>query len=478
MIPVPSHSLTIRDGGLGLIGSSTGQSFKVGSSTSGTAGTFYSFAGTDVQTVFDTLGEGPLPHAVAKHLIHSEGQPVVAYKQAPTTAGTSTAVTQTGSGPLVTLTGAPNDQYDAIVKIITGGAIGTSTFQYSLDGGDTWSVVYATAATFLLPSGVTANMAAGTYVVDTTYAWTDTAPTMTTADVGAAMDAIIASAYDGEFVHILGQTADAASCLTMATLVATKVTAAWAAHRYFFAVMEAPAVAPSGLATSFAAFESKGVVVVGGFAEIIDDKDSNIYKRSIARSIAPRIARNPIAVAIARDAADSDLDPLSDVVRLVPDGAAASTGYSDAATDPTLNNARFTTAMSFVGRGGYYPTGTGLTMASVTSDYQLIPYLRIILQAARAWYLYGLSNLGKRIRTNPDTGYIASAYGDAIEKAGESRIRAALGDAIEGVRVLVNRTDAITATQTLRAKVRVVVGGYIITFDSEIGLADSLPIAA
>jgi hypothetical protein len=61
----------------------------------------------------------------------------------------------------------------------TTGASGTATFRYSLDGGDTYSATYATAATFLLPSGVTANMAAGTYVISTTYTWTDTAPALT-----------------------------------------------------------------------------------------------------------------------------------------------------------------------------------------------------------------------------------------------------------------------------------------------------------
>lgn len=478
MIPVPSHNLTMRDGGLALAGSAVGSSFKIGTSTSGTASTFESFAGTDVQGVYDTLGDGPLPNATAKHLIHSGGQPVTTYKQTPTTAGASSAVTKVGGGPNVTLSGTPNDQYEYIIKIVGGGVVGTSTFQYSADGGDSWSPIYATAATFLMPSGVTANFAAGTYVANETYSWTDTAPTMTTGDVGTAMDAIIASAYDGEFVHILGQTADASSCLTMATLVATKVATAWAAHRYFFALMEAPAVAPSGLATSFSAFESKGVIICGGFAEIINDKTGEVQKRSVARSIAPRIARNPFAVAIARDVSDSDLDPLPDIVRLVPDGAAASTGYYDAANDQTLNNARFTTCMSFVGRGGYYPTGTGLTMASVTSDYQLIPYLRIILQAARVWYLYGLTNLVRRLRVDPKTGFILPLLADAIERQGESRIRTGLGDNIDGVKVTVNREDKIASEQVLRAKIRVVVGGYLITFESEIGLADSLPVAA
>lgn len=478
MIPVPSHNLTIRDGGLGLIGTSNaGVCVKVGSSTAGVAGTFYSFAGTDVQTVGDTLGHGPLARATPKHLIHSGGAQTIALKVTPSTAGSSSAITKSGAGPTMTLSGTPNDQYDSIVKIVLGGAVGTSQFQYSLDGGDSWSVVYATAATFLLPSGVTVNMPVGTYVLNETYSWTDTAPAMTTGDVGTALDAIIASAYDIEFVHILGSTADAATCLTMATLVATKVAAAWAAHRYIFVLMEAPAVVPSGLATAFAAFESRGVAIAGGYAEVIDDITSEVRKMSSGRVIAPRISRQPIDIALSRNESDSDIDPLVDVVKLVPDGAASSTGYSDAATDPTLNGARFSTLMSFVGRGGYYVTGTGVTMASSTSDYQQLPYLRIVLQAAKTWYAYGLSNLSRKLPTGDD-GFILPAFAESIEKAGEARIRAALGGAIQGVKVLVNRADPIASTQTLNAKVRVQVGGYLITFNSEIGLTASLAVAA
>ncbi len=474
MIPVPSHNLTVVDGGIGIVGSDSGLTLKIGTSTAGTAGLFYSYAGSDTQRVFTELGEGPGPHAVAKHLIQSGGKPVLFLKVAPSTPGSSSAVTKSGGGPTVSLTGTPNDQYDMQIAIVTGGAVGTSTFRYTMDGGDTWSDVYATAATFLLPTGVTANFAAGTYVALETYTWTDTAPAMNTTDVGTALDAATASPYEFEFVHIVGQTADAASCATMAALVSTKLVAAWGAHRPYFAVMEAPAVAPSGLATSFASYADKAVIACAGFAEVIDDKSGLIQKRSIGRVIAPRIARNPLAVAIARDPADSDLDPLPDVVKLVPDGAVASSGYSDAATDPTLNNARFTTCMTFVGRPGYYPTGTGLTMASTSSDFQLIPYLRILRKALVVWYAYGLTLMAKRLPTNPKTGFLQEAIASGIEKKGEALIRAALGNAITGVRVTVSRTDKVAQTQTLNSKVRIVVGGYAITVNSELGFADSL----
>lgn len=473
-IPIPSSTLTIIDGGLGISNAGTGTSFKVGVSSAGTAATFYSYAGSDTTQVVSDLGKGPLVDAIITHLIESEGQPVIAYKQAPSTAGSSTAVTQTGTGPVVTLTGAPYDQDEAIIKITVGGAIGTSQFIYSLDGGDTWSDAYATAATYLLPNGVTANMAAGTYVVDTTYSWTDTAPAMTSANIGAAMDAIIASPYLGEFVHVVGQAADASGALTIATLLATKVAAAHAAKKYLFAIFEAPAVDKATIATSFASFDNRYVWGVGGFMEYSDEQTARISKRSAGRVVVPQIARSPIAIQPSRDSGDSDLKSLNGIVRLVPDGAAASTGYHDEGSTPGLNAARFTSLMTIPGRAGFYITNV-LTLANGTSDYQLGTYVRIILAAARSWYTYSVTQFGRRIRKDPATGYIKDRIADAMETKGEAAIRTALGDAISAVKVLVNRTTDLAADPTVRATIRVVVDGYALAFEAELGLASSLP---
>lgn len=478
---LPQHNLTIRDGGLGLIAAdSVGLSVKIGSSTTGTAATFYSYQGTDVQTVFDDLGEGPLPHATAKHLLRSAGKPVLSYKATPSNAGASSAITRSGGsvGPLPTLSaGTANDQYDSQIVIVLGGAVGTATFKYTLDGGDTWSDTILTAGTYLLPSGVTVTFTAGTYVANEAYAWTDTAPSLSSADIGTAVDAVIVSAYDPEAIHVLGQAVDAAGTLTIATLLATKVTAAWAAHKYLWIAFESPAVAASLLITAFANFIGQGVVGFAGFCELVNDKDSRIQKRSIGRTLMPRIMRNPLAVHALRRVGDEDIESLPDVYTLVPDGAAASTGYHDEQATPGLDAARFSTLRTIPGAQGFYPSNA-LTFASSTSDFLQLPYLRIILQGARVWYQYGLTQLGARIRTNPDTGFIAGAFADAIETGGEAAIRANLGDAIEAVEVLVNRTDDVTADPTLRAKVRLVVGGYVLTFDSEIGLASQLSIAA
>lgn len=472
--PIPQHTMTLRDGGLGLSGVGADDLFcLVGSSSTGTAGTFYSYQGTDVQTVFDDLGEGPLPHQVAKHLLRSGGKPVLVYKSTAGTAGSVSAVTQSGAGPLPTLTGTPNDYHNAIVEIVVGGAVGTATFVYSLDGGDTYSEEIATAATYLLPSGVTVNFTAGTYVADETYSWTDTAPTLTNANVGAAFDAIIASAYQPVAVHVLGQAATTGDMATVATTCATKVSSAWAAKKFFYAIIEAPATTASSIITEVSGDTYAGVVICSGFAEVVVDKNSQIQKRASARVLVPRVARNPVGVHCLRDEADSDIDPLEDVVELVPDGAAASTGYHDEDRTPGANAARLSTLRTIAGIAGIYPTNMN-TFAAASSDFSQLPYLQIALKAMRVWYEWGVHQLGARIPKNPSTGYIDPRFAASLEQRGKAVLAAQMGRAVDAIQVLVNRTDDVSADPTLRAKVRLVCPGYILEFESEIGLASAL----
>src|SRR5579883_1488805 len=78
-----------------------------------------------------------------------------------------------GGLPTVTATGSPTYNYTSvIVKIVVGGSLGTATFQYSLNGGASYSAIYPTMGSFPIPaSGITVGFGAGTYVATTTYSW-------------------------------------------------------------------------------------------------------------------------------------------------------------------------------------------------------------------------------------------------------------------------------------------------------------------
>lgn len=100
----------------------------------------------------------------------------ISFPVAPTAAGTTP--------PAVTITGETTLALDSVlVDIQTGGSRGTATFQYSFDGGSTWSEsAVLTAATYEMklsgmPTGLTLNFPVGTYNADNTY--TSTQPKFT-----------------------------------------------------------------------------------------------------------------------------------------------------------------------------------------------------------------------------------------------------------------------------------------------------------
>lgn len=563
--PIPHHEQSIVDGGLGALPSSADGFFcKVGTSSLGTEGAFYLFRGRDVQTVFDTLGEGPLPDSVAKQLVESGGKDTLAYKCAAATPGSSTSITRSNGtdGPTLTLSGNPNNFGQYILRMVQGGERETeATFQYSGDGGDTWSDEIATAATYLLPSGVTVNFpittatmsgspsdvdfiaAADTigrntgsfttdgfrvpmklfidgtasndgdlartltnvatgllttdngivdesnvnaptitghqpYVAGETYSWTDTAPITSTGNIGTALDDIIDSVYDPEAVHVCGQASSAANSETMATLLATKRVSAWLVHKYFFVMFEAPAATRAALAAEFASFTDIATLGFGGFAEVLNDNtDAAIEKVNVGRVLSARIARQPIDIHILRDSSDVDIEPISSVRAILPDGSTDGDGYHDEARTPGLNAARFTTMMTIIGRPGYFPCNA-LTFAGPSSDFQELPKLRIILKVARVWYQYGLSQLAKKTQKDATTGKIRNVFADGIETKGESQIRAALGGAIEQVKCSIDRDTNLLIDPVVKTSVRVVVGDYMLVIRSSTGLAASLPAAA
>jgi hypothetical protein len=78
----------------------------------------------------------------------------------------------TGTNPPgVTLSGRPvAGDLEIIVQITTAGVLGAAVFQWSKDGGTTWTTGVATAASVALPTtGLTAAFAAGTYALDNLY---------------------------------------------------------------------------------------------------------------------------------------------------------------------------------------------------------------------------------------------------------------------------------------------------------------------
>lgn len=127
------------DGGTGQTAEFAKVACRVGVCTGGVAGTLYELSSGQDPT--PTLGYGPLPVADARASKLADADRYC-LKVAATTAGAISAVTQSGSGPLITVAGSAmdglsNTPYIAAkvkVKVIKGGALGTARVAVALDG--------------------------------------------------------------------------------------------------------------------------------------------------------------------------------------------------------------------------------------------------------------------------------------------------------------------------------------------------------
>lgn len=458
-MPNPNVFQTIVDGALGSAVSNTdGASALVGVSSSGTANTVYVF--TRPSDVSATLGSGPLVEA-ACYRLEASGGPVYC---CPVTSsvGSNSAVTAAGGGLAVTLSGTPLDAYQGKLKYISGGAVGTATFQYSLDNGDNWSDTLSTAATYALPgTGLTLTFPAGTYSTAHTHSWTSTAPYYTLSNLNSAINALLASPYAWEFCHVVGAGTAATDSATIAAGLQVLADSAASNYRYIWFLQEAADDTDTNLLSSFASFLGKNVAIGAGYCELRSSVSGRIYKRSIAwpaHAMAARVVqeRNGIATELGRVRNGS----LPGVVSL----------YRDEAATPALNAGRFITATTYVGNPGFFITESK-TMAAPGSDYALLPRLRVVNKAATICRQYLLTNVNETVETNSD-GTITEAAAQKIEEELNNQLSTQMVQTSRNVQrctVAVDRSVNVLSTSTLNVETRTKPYAYAKTINNTIG---------
>lgn len=102
----------------------------------------------DLRKLVDTIGR-PLLLESQKFgdLTTFCGVPLVVSDRVPLTGSSMGAVTSAGSSPpVITVSGVPLGAFNLSIKAIATGALATWTFQFSTDGGNTWSATMLSAA--------------------------------------------------------------------------------------------------------------------------------------------------------------------------------------------------------------------------------------------------------------------------------------------------------------------------------------------
>ncbi len=335
----------------------------------------------------------------------------------------SSAVTAPSSGtpppPAITLTGTPTAFIDAVVKISTGGTLGTAAFQVSIDGGLTYGDAQDTSAsspTYVIPnSGVTLNFAEGTYVKDDLYSFN------TYGSIAALFAAVDA-----------------------------KLTAAEEAYRYVGCVLELPDTTDAILAKATANLASTRVMYAGGYCDLASATSQ------IGRGVAKRPDAWPLAAWRGRLEIHEDLGKvkrgsLPGVSRL----------YRDEAVTPGYGAMRIATLRTIVGFPGFFAASdtNGDMMAPAGSDYSLSQYRAIMDRACTVNRALMIPYLNAELQLKK-TGEIAETEARGIESKVNGGLEAALlngadGRHVNAVQMRVDRSEKIGTTKNLTTDIAI-----------------------
>jgi hypothetical protein len=468
---LPGITVTTEERGLGLTQGAARAYAAVGTASTGPLGEVVGI--NDPGALTTTFGStGPLVEDIA-YTLATAGGPVYGVRVAASNVGAVGTVVHDGTGPStgVATTGTPLDDLDLVVKITKGGAVGTSTFRLSLDGGDNYSSDYATAATvsaFAAETGLTLTFAAGTYVVDDTYALAASGPTYSPTDLSAALDALRTSNVAFEFIHVLGTVggvSDAAKVTNLAALAAAvdvKLAQMYAAGRYKWALLEAPDVADSALgASGVTSFASSRIAIAAGYAEVTSPLTLRSNRRHAGMVVAAKAAKTPVHQSIGWVGSGS----LQGVSRL----------YRDEFKTPGLDDLRFITLRTLGEDPGFYVT-QGRTFAATGSDFSLLQYRRVIDLATTVARRALVPYINADLRIESDTGFIDKREAAAIERFVGGQLDAAVVASGHGssASVQINRTTNLLSSQTLPVRVRVVPRGVVQFIELSIGMLNPL----
>ncbi len=462
---IPNVNTTVLDNALGLsLGSSRRTQVKIGVSSAGPTNELVSI--NDFSTLKATFGTGPLVEAAAR-VIAIAGGPVYCMRVASSSAGTGT-LTKTGAGTATLALSSANvlDAYDVIIEIVTGGptlTAGVATFRYSLDGGNSYSPTLAvpTTGNYIIDGfgTITWTYSTGTALVaGDRWVGSYTAPGFSTSNLAAAMTALLADPRTWFAVHVVGVPADLTAARALYAALASHMATAFARYRYAFGVMEAPEGTDAALianTTGFGDLADVRVAVGGGSLDVISPISGRAYKRNVAWEAMARASK----VKPSQDIAAVEDGPLSGVVSLM----------RNEDSTPALDEARFLTARTIIGRQGFYVT-RGRLMAPAGSDFSLITNRRVMDIACNVSRDVALGFLNSKVPVNKN-GTILETAARAIEKVVEARLRGELvqtEDAVD-VSVAVDRAVNILSTGRLIIRIRVLPYGYASAIELELG---------
>ena len=450
MARIPSSRETVQDPGLGVVGPSTSTPVFVGVTESGTANevSFY----TDPNQLLSEQGFGPATLAAALTLVIAGG-PVGIIPTAASVPASNGTVSSPG-GPAVTVGGDATDDYSCQVLITSGGALGVAKFQYSLDGGKTFSstlAVPAGGAYTMGGTGVTLTFSAGTYVSDDLYEVSLNCAASNSSDLVAAMQALDADPRNWDFaVHITSANAGDASAHRGLAVALQGELLSMATRSKFKAGMQNATADDSSPLADYTGAEGDRVDIQQGLAVVTNPLGQVGNGNPSVQGIvlhAARAAGSLISTDLKRVPGNgiNDGGPLPRVISITVDGR---TDGGEGLDDLNIGTLR-----TYEGKGGFYITQSRLS-SPTGSDFTVWPRRRVMDRACTVVHEAQTDFVGRGLRTNDD-GTILEADALRLEEEVQVKLDAVLtsprnaegtGGHVSAVRYRIDRTQNILAT--------------------------------
>lgn len=364
------------------------------------------------------------------------------------------------------------DGYDVTVEIIKTGTLGTGTFRYSLDGGATLSgeIIIPSAGAFDIPfANITLTFVPNSGPVffeqDDQHTFTVTEPYYTTAEVSAAVTALLAKSDEYPYIILTGTPASAADGATMFGALATHMASFAAVNRYVRIMMDVGLGTTTSVKTSFAAVADRRVAPVYGKGRIATSKGYTGWGapfRSAVEIVGAWASNQLISTDLAR-VAEGPIPGLLEITH-------------DENLTEELDAAGITTLRSLLGRAGFFVTN-GRLKAPVGSDFQFWQFGRIMDVACRRVFITQQNFLNIGVRTNSDgtiderdAARLESIVNEAlrIELTQPSNAEGTRGH-VSAVSYTIDRSNNINQSNTLQSEVAIRPLGYAKQIITEIG---------
>lgn len=342
-----------------------------------------------------------------------------------------------GAGPASpTFTASPVDTYNQIlITITTAGAVGTSQFTYSLDGGNSTSATITSTASYAIPNTGIVLGFSGTAVAGDTYSFQSAGPTFSNTDLSTNNTALQTTYINSFFSSLIGVTGSVASAAAWATQVAAMETAALAFNavnvfpRYFAGGPTVGTVLPNAGSITVDSADTDSTVIsarAGMSAPHVEACAGDGYMISPLTGL--KFRRNSLWAAVGRAAGNVSSE---DIGAYADGGVTAFTApvRDDFANGLTFYNAGITSLQTY-GAGSPTFINRGFMATLSTSDYYTLTNARVIDQGSGAAVLaakqYILAKIPTQVRNNI-AGTIREDYAQQIESAVTAAMNAALG---------------------------------------------------